>query len=96
MSEGFGALQEHSQFGIGTVSLDLVALQEYSEFGSGLCLWIWWLCKSILNALWDWKWTVSLDLVALQEHSEFGRCTLCFYGFRAEEEEERVEFWVCF
>jgi hypothetical protein len=49
VSEGFGALQEHSQFGIGTVSLDLVALQEYSEFGSGLCLWIWWLCKSILN-----------------------------------------------
>ncbi len=58
MSEGCGALQEHSEFGIGTV---------------------------------------SLDLVALQEHSEFGRCTLCFYGFRAEEEEEeRVEFWVCF
>jgi hypothetical protein len=36
VSEGFGALQEHSQFGIGTVSLDLVALQEHSECSLGL------------------------------------------------------------
>ncbi len=38
VSEGFGALQEHSEFEIGTVSLDLVVLQEHSEFGSVLCL----------------------------------------------------------